>query len=62
MSGYEPSSGAFRPLCQGRSTALMRPSSDDVLKARIQTQGVEEHILNMETGTSINTFRVVRCP
>ena len=30
------------------------PSTDDVLKARIQTMGVEEHILKLESSTCIS--------
>ncbi|KAI0032591.1 G-alpha-domain-containing protein [Vararia minispora EC-137] len=53
-------SGFFLDQVGRIASSGYEPSSDDVLKARIQTQGVEEHLLKMETAAeSGQTWAIV---
>jgi hypothetical protein len=56
--GYEPSPGETTPLARSITAAVPHDRTNttivplaDILKARIQTLGVEEHPLRVETGT-----------
>lgn len=57
--GYEPSPGETSPLTRsitaavphGRANTTTVVPPADILKARIQTLGVEEHPLRVENGT-----------
>ena len=51
QTNYEPTSGnMIKPITLG--TCLLNYCSDDILRARVQTLGVEEHYLQMEATTN----------
>ena len=51
QTDYEPTSGKMIKFITGRPCLLNR-CSDDILRARVQTLGVEEHYLQMEATTN----------